>query len=65
MTTAVRVPQDKDKGPFKDNSSDKEAQKVMDFLNQGLPEVIHLGGNQTIGKGIVRTGGEKWLRKKL
>lgn len=54
MTTAPRVSKDDQKGPFKGNSSDEEAQKVMKFLKTGLPETIHIGGNQTIGKGIVR-----------
>ncbi|MGQ9848311.1 MAG: type III-B CRISPR module RAMP protein Cmr4 [Bacteroidales bacterium] len=54
MTTAVRVDEKKkDKGQFKGNSSDDEAENVMKFFKEGLPEVLHLGGNQTIGKGIV------------
>lgn len=54
MTTAVRVKDDDKKGPFKGNNPNKEAQNVMDFFTQGLPEIVHIGGNQTIGKGIVR-----------
>ncbi|ROL57224.1 type III-B CRISPR module RAMP protein Cmr4 [Bacteroidetes/Chlorobi group bacterium Naka2016] len=54
LTTVVKVANDEDKGPFKGSTSDEEAQKVMEFFKQGLPEVIHIGGNQTIGKGIVR-----------
>lgn len=55
MTTSVRVDENKvSKGPFKGKDSDEEAGKVMEFFKQGLPEIIHLGGNQTIGKGIVR-----------
>lgn len=54
MTTAVRVSDDNQKGPFKGNLSDEEAEKVMEFFKTGLPEIIQIGGNQTIGKGIVR-----------
>lgn len=53
MTTAARVSADR-KGPFKGQTSDDEAGKIMEFFKQGLPEVIHIGGNQTIGKGIAR-----------
>jgi CRISPR-associated protein Cmr4 len=27
----------------------------MEYFTNGMPEVIQLGGNATIGKGIVRT----------
>jgi len=53
MTTSVRVQDDK-KEPFKGENPDEEAEKVMEFFKSVMPEVIHLGGNQTIGKGIVR-----------
>lgn len=33
----------------------KEAEKVMDLFADGLPNIIQIGGNATIGKGIVRT----------
>lgn len=58
MTTAVRVGKDEDKGPFKGRTSDEEAEKVMEFFKLGLPDIIQLGGNQTLGKGIVRI--KKW-----
>lgn len=32
-----------------------EAEKVMNFFFKGLPNIIQIGGNSTIGKGIVRT----------
>ena len=32
-----------------------ESEKVMDFFAAGLPAIIQIGGNATIGKGIVRT----------
>ena len=33
----------------------KEAEKVMTFLTNHLPSIIQIGGNATIGKGIIRT----------
>ena len=33
----------------------EESERVMKFFEDGLPDVIQLGGNATIGKGIVRT----------
>lgn len=38
-----------------ENSDEKEEKKVMAFFKNGLPEMIQLGGNATIGKGLVRT----------
>lgn len=32
-----------------------EADKVMTFFADGLPEIIQVGGNATVGKGLVRT----------
>ncbi|MDE0426604.1 MAG: type III-B CRISPR module RAMP protein Cmr4 [Candidatus Poribacteria bacterium] len=32
-----------------------ESEKVMNFFAGGLPDIIQIGGNATIGKGIVRT----------
>ena len=44
------------KGIFDAKKTGKpEERAVMDFFQQGLPDVIQLGGNATIGKGIVRT----------
>ncbi len=33
----------------------EEAKKVMEFFADGLPNIIQIGGNATIGKGLVRT----------
>jgi len=52
MTSPVWANEDK-KSIFKGIKSDDEAQKVLDFFNDHLPEIIHIGGNQTIGKGMV------------
>jgi len=45
----------KDKGIFAktDASKEEEEEIVMDFFEKGIPEVIQVGGNATIGKGIV------------
>ncbi len=44
-----------DKSIFQAKLEEKEEDRVMNFFSKGLPEVIQLGGNATIGKGIVRT----------
>lgn len=43
-----------DKSVFKQEGKCEEA-LVMEFFTNGLPEIIQLGGNATLGKGIVRT----------
>jgi len=53
MATPVRVEPNKKK-EFHGDTSDKEAEKVIEFFKKGIPEVINIGGDQTIGKGIVR-----------
>jgi CRISPR-associated protein Cmr4 len=55
MASAVRVEKDEAKGVFNVGNPDKEAEKVLQFFELGIPEVIQIGGNQTIGKGIVKT----------
>ncbi|MGE4518023.1 MAG: type III-B CRISPR module RAMP protein Cmr4 [Desulfobacteraceae bacterium] len=40
----------KDKGIFE---SQNEEKLVMDFFENGVPEVMQIGGNATIGKGVV------------
>jgi CRISPR-associated protein Cmr4 len=54
LTSPVMVEDDSKKGIFQDNTPEEEAEKVMNFFKAGIPEVIQIGGNQTIGKGIVR-----------
>ena len=51
---------DDDKGIFQLTEQERsenrdESEKVIEFLEDGLPAVIQIGGNATIGKGIVRT----------
>lgn len=54
MASPVRVKEDDKKGVLRADAPDKEAEKVMEFFTKGCPEVLQIGGNQTIGKGIVR-----------
>ncbi|MCR4432001.1 MAG: type III-B CRISPR module RAMP protein Cmr4 [Tepidanaerobacteraceae bacterium] len=54
MATGVRIKEDSKKGVFKADTSEKEAEKVIQFFESGIPEIIQIGGNQTIGKGITR-----------
>ncbi len=60
LTTPIFQENGADKGIFKLTDQDEkkkrdESEKVMKFFEDGLPGVIQLGGNATIGKGIVRT----------
>lgn len=43
----------KEKGIFKKNNKTEE-ELVIEFFEKGLPEVIQLGANATLGKGITR-----------
>ena len=45
----------KNKGVFASQGRQAEEQLVMNYFVQGLPPVIQLGGNATIGKGLIRT----------
>ncbi|MGB4096546.1 MAG: hypothetical protein WBJ85_02405, partial [Acetomicrobium sp.] len=53
MATHVRI-ESGTKGILNGATPDEEAQNVIEYFRQAIPEVIHIGGNQTIGKGIVR-----------
>ena len=60
LTSPIFQEKDTDKGIFLLTAQEKvqqrdESEKVMEFFEDGLPGVIQLGGNATIGKGIVRT----------
>ena len=56
LTTPIFQEDDNKKGIFNSCHQNKEeSERVMKFLEDGLPDVIQLGGNATIGKGIVRT----------
>lgn len=60
LTTPIFKENDADKGVFQLTDKDgaerrDEADKVMGFVEDELPSVIQIGGNATIGKGLVRT----------
>ena len=42
-----------EKGIFNQNEKD-EAELVLEFFKAGIPEIMQIGGDATIGKGIVR-----------
>jgi len=44
--------------PDKGVLDDGEASTVMEFIKDNLPEIIQIGGDATIGKGITRVGKE-------
>jgi len=47
---------EEEKGIFGKNNGGKEGEDlVMEYFVEGIPPVIQIGGNATIGKGIVRT----------
>ncbi|MEO0260676.1 MAG: type III-B CRISPR module RAMP protein Cmr4 [candidate division WOR-3 bacterium] len=54
MFTSLRVENEDQKGIFKEISPEEEAKLISEFFEKGLPGVIQIGGNQTIGKGFVR-----------
>lgn len=43
-----------EKGIFKATDSENEEEKVMKFFEKGIPDIIQIGGNATIGKGLVK-----------
>lgn len=53
MASPLRC-EDSQKAALKGNTSDDEAKNVIEFFRQGIPDIIQIGGNQTLGKGIVR-----------
>jgi CRISPR-associated protein Cmr4 len=58
LTTPIFIKEeDKKDCIFKKNGKSEE-ENVMKFFELGLPDVMQIGGNATIGKGIVRTA--KW-----
>lgn len=55
LTTPIFKEKDEEKGIFKSHNGKAEEDLVMEYFTNGLPEVIQLGGDATIGKGIVKT----------
>lgn len=58
LATPIFKETEKEKGVFKKTDDKSEEELVMEYFTNGLPKVIQIGGNATIGKGIVRT--VKW-----
>lgn len=54
LVSPIFKEKDADKGIFKQNGKSEE-DLVLEFFKAGLPDIIQIGGNATIGKGIVRT----------
>lgn len=55
LATPVMRTEDKKNGALKADQPAKEATNVLEYFTNGLPDVIQMGGNATIGKGLVRT----------
>lgn len=55
LATPVFKKDDSEKGVFRAAAGKTEEALVMEFFEKGLPSVIQLGGNATIGKGLIRT----------
>jgi CRISPR-associated protein Cmr4 len=55
LTTPIFKENNDEKLVFQATEDRKEEELVMEYFTNGLPEVMQLGGNATIGKGIVRT----------
>lgn len=54
LTTPVFKKNEDEKLDFKATQEKSGEQLVMEYFTNGMPEVMQLGGNATIGKGIVR-----------
>lgn len=54
MASPLRVNNDEKKGALKGENPEEEAEKIIEFFTKVCPQVIQIGGNQTIGKGITR-----------
>jgi CRISPR-associated protein Cmr4 len=55
LTTPIFKEKEEEKGIFGKNNGGKGEDLVMEYFAKGLRQVIQIGGNSTIGKGIVRT----------
>lgn len=56
MASPIRleIVNDKEKNIFKVDDPEKESEKVLKLFEEAVPEIIQIGGNQTIGKGLAR-----------
>ena len=62
LASPIFKERESEKGVFRISSDnpflsayDNEESKVMEFFKKALPDVIQVGGNATLGKGLVRT----------
>jgi CRISPR-associated protein Cmr4 len=55
LSTPIFKEEDNEKGVFRITEAKSEEELVMEYFTAGLPKIIQVGGNATIGKGIVRT----------
>jgi CRISPR-associated protein Cmr4 len=55
LASPIFKEKDEEKGIFKKVNGKSEEELVTEFIKKGLPEVIQIGGNATLGKGLVRT----------
>jgi CRISPR-associated protein Cmr4 len=55
LASPIFKEKDGEKGIFQKVNGKSEEELVMDFFKNGLPDVIQIGGNATLGKGLVRT----------
>ncbi|MCR4416745.1 MAG: type III-B CRISPR module RAMP protein Cmr4 [Ignavibacteria bacterium] len=53
LASPLRIDDENKKGNLKHNNNESEAQNVLNFFQKGCPRVLQIGGDQTIGKGIV------------
>jgi CRISPR-associated protein Cmr4 len=54
MASPIFKKKGEDKGIFEEENGQKEEEKVMAYFKQGLQDVFQLGGDATLGKGIVK-----------
>jgi CRISPR-associated protein Cmr4 len=56
LASPIFKEKDADKGIFKENGGiEKDYQKLMKYFELGLKDVFQLGGDATLGKGIIKT----------
>lgn len=56
MASRIFKKEDTDKGIFAENGGpQKDHEKLMDYFTQGLKDVFQLGGDATLGKGIIKS----------
>ncbi|MBD3339175.1 MAG: type III-B CRISPR module RAMP protein Cmr4 [Candidatus Lokiarchaeota archaeon] len=58
LTSPVFQEKEEDKGVFQKRNGKSEEGLVIEFFEDGIPEVVQIGGNATIGKGLVQIN--KW-----